>query len=65
MRVCVYVCVSGGATGGPVGHWPTQFSVWPTLLIVWPTQFIGAPSFLTHPLIFVWPMHQVFSGCRF
>ena len=39
----VSLTTSGGATGGPAGHWPTQFSVWPT-------QFFGSLSFLAHTL---------------
>ena len=35
---------SDGATGGPAGHWPTQFCVWPTQLCVWPTQFWVRPT---------------------
>ena len=40
--------ISGGAAGGPAGHWPTQFSVWPT-------QFIGLSSFLAHPFFVLGP----------
>ena len=39
---------SGGATGGPVEHWPIRFSVWPT-------QFIDPLSFLAHPFFVLGP----------
>ena len=34
---------SGGATGGPTGHWPTYLSVWLT-------QFIGPKKCLVNKL---------------
>ena len=43
---------SGGATGGPARHWPTQFSVWST-------QFIG-PIKIFGPLIFLCFAHLAF-----
>ena len=44
----MYMYIYNIYSGGPAGHWPTQFSVWPT-------KFISPLSFLAHPFFVFGP----------